>query len=71
MKRAFALLLPMALTAAIACQDSGSPTSTTSTQELANAFASLPVGFSSVQSTFGDSTDSAWTPNGGRGQGDS
>jgi hypothetical protein len=24
-----------------------------------------------VQSTFGDSTDSAWTPNGGRGQGDS
>src|SRR3954465_10233477 len=69
MKRYLAPLLAVALAAAVACQDSGDPTTTTSdTATLANAFASLPIGFSNVQSTFADSTNSEWTPGeGGRG----
>jgi hypothetical protein len=69
MKRAFSPLLAVALAAALACQDAGDPTSTSNTATLANAFASLPLGFSNVQSTFADSSSSEWTPgsNGGRG----
>jgi len=53
----------LALTAA-ACQDSGSP-ATTSGGDISSAFSTLPVGFSSVQSTFGDSTGTDWTPGAG------
>jgi len=45
-----------------ACQDSSSPGSTSSTVDVATAFSSLPVGFSNVQSTFDDSTETDWTP---------
>jgi hypothetical protein len=54
--------------AAAGCQDSGLPASASSAVDLANAFSSLPVGFSDVQNTFGDSTGAQWTPGaGGRG----
>src|SRR4051812_36917374 len=68
MKRSFSPLLAVALAAAVACQDAGDPTTTTSdSATLANAFASLPIGFSNVQSTFADSTNSEWAPGeGGR-----
>src|SRR4051812_28587186 len=69
MKRHLSPLLAVALAAAVACQDSGDPAPTTSdTATLANAFASLPVGFSNVQSTFADSTNSEWTPGAESGQ---
>src|SRR4051812_15398285 len=69
MKRSFSPVLAVALAAAVACQDSGDPTPTSNTASLANAFASLPMGFSNVQSTFADSTNSEWTPNGDGGRG--
>jgi hypothetical protein len=69
MKRSFSPLLAVALAAAVACQDSGDPTPTSNTATLANAFASLPIGFSNVQSTFADSTNSEWTPGGEGGRG--
>jgi hypothetical protein len=56
---------------AAACQDTGSP-ATTSGSDVSSAFSTLPVGFSSVQSTFGDSTGTDWTPgmgDGGEGRG--
>ena len=67
MKRAFFPLLAVTLAAALACQDNSEPTTSSNTTALANAFASLPIGFSSVQSTFGDSTNSEWIPGAGRG----
>jgi hypothetical protein len=65
-------LTPMAVIAlglaAAGCQDSGVPASNSSAVDLSNAFSSLPVGFSDVQNTFGDSTGTPWTPGaGGRG----
>jgi hypothetical protein len=66
MERSFSPLLAVALAGAVACQDSGNPTQTSDTATLANALASLPIGFSNVQSTFADSTNSEWTP----GEGD-
>src|SRR5215213_3323306 len=56
--------------AGAACQDSGSPAATPSDTDVSNGFASLPVGFSNVQSTFAASADSVWTPAaGGRDHG--
>ena len=51
-----------------ACQDSGSP-ATTSGSDVSSAFSTLPLGFSSVQSTFGDSAGTDWTPGMGDGDG--
>jgi hypothetical protein len=68
MKQAFNALMAVALAMAVACQDSGSPAPTSTTATLADAFASLPLGFSIVQSTFADSATTEWTPGtGGRG----
>jgi len=57
---------------AAACQDTGSP-ATTSGSDVSSAFSSLPLGFSNVESTFGDSTGTDWTPGtgevGGGGRG--
>jgi hypothetical protein len=70
MKQAFTALLAVALAIALACQDSGSPTTSSTAATVANAFASLPLGFSNVQSTFADSTNAEWTPgSGGRSHG--
>jgi hypothetical protein len=44
-----------------ACQSSSSLGST-STTDVTNAFSSLPLGFSSVQSTFADSSGTEWEP---------
>ena len=64
-------LIPLALTAlalAAGCQDSGAPAGTSSALDLANGFNTVPMGFSEVQSTFADSTNSGWAPGeGGRG----
>ncbi len=57
----------LALVAA-ACQDSGSP-ATTSGADVSSAFSTLPLGFSSVQSTFGDTSGTDWTPGMGDGEG--
>jgi hypothetical protein len=65
MKQAFTALLAVALAIAVACQDSGSPTTSSTSATLANAFASLPLGFSNVQSTFADSSNAEWTPGSG------
>jgi hypothetical protein len=55
--------------AAAGCQDSGAPAATNSSAvDLSSAFTTLPVGFSEVQSTFGDSTGTQWGPGAG-GQG--
>jgi hypothetical protein len=69
MKRSLTPMAIMALgLAAAGCQDSGAPASTSSAVDLSNAFSSLPVGFSDVQNTFADSTDTGWSPGaGGRG----
>jgi hypothetical protein len=48
MKRVLSVLLPVALAAAVACQNS-EPTSSSNAATLASAFASLPLGFSNVQ----------------------
>ncbi|HWA58412.1 MAG TPA: hypothetical protein VG692_14220 [Gemmatimonadales bacterium] len=48
-----------------ACQDSGSPTSNNTSAALTDAFATVPLGFGEVQSTFTTSADSgmiAWSP---------
>ena len=67
MKQGFTALLAVALAVAVACQDS-SPTTSSTSPALADAFASLPLGFSNVQSTFADSATTEWTPgSGGRG----
>lgn len=65
MKRLVTSCFAAALVVMAACQDSGAPTSSTTT--LASAFATLPVGYSEVQSTFGDSTNTDWTPAGNPG----
>jgi hypothetical protein len=44
-----------------ACQSSSS-LGNTSTTDVTNAFSSLPLGFSSVQSTFADSSGTEWEP---------
>lgn len=68
MKRSLTPMAVIALGLAAACQDSGTPASNSSAVDLSNAFSSLPVGFSDVQNTFGDSSATQWTPGaGGRG----
>jgi hypothetical protein len=69
MKRSWIAWYTAALAlAGAACQDNGSTTASSSAVDVSNGFASLPVGFSNVQSTFADSADSTWTPDGnGRG----
>src|SRR3954469_16193404 len=62
-----ALYAGLALLAA-ACQDTGSP-ATTSGSDVSSAFSTLPLGFSNVESTFGDSTGTDWTPGTGDGDG--
>jgi hypothetical protein len=75
MKQAASTFLTLTLLATLACQDNGTPTSTSDTATLANAFATLPLGFADVQSTFADRSSSEWTPDGEsrgghRGQGE-
>src|SRR4051794_17545457 len=53
---------------ATACQDTGSP-ATTSGSDVSSAFSTLPLGFSNVESTFGDSSGTDWTPGTGDGDG--
>src|SRR4051812_17210174 len=53
---------------AAACQDSGSP-ATTSGSSVSGAFSTLPLGFSNVESTFDDSSGTDWTPGTGDGDG--
>jgi hypothetical protein len=66
------VVLAALLLATAACQDSSAPVSS-SPLSTSEAFSTLPLGFSNVQSTFGNGTDSStteWTPNGsGSGQG--
>jgi len=71
MNRSFTSLAAALVLGLVACQDSGSPSSTT-TGALTDAFATVPLGFADVQSTFPSSADDgtiAWSPGGHRGGG--
>jgi hypothetical protein len=71
MKPSRALLLA-ALASTVACGESGAPSFSDNGSPTAGGFTSLPIGFSYVQSTFGDSTagDTAdWVPGDSGGPG--
>src|SRR5437867_11289988 len=70
MKRPLIFMMTGALVFAVtACQDSGAPGSATTDSD---AFATLPLGFADVQSTFGGEDDDGtteWAPRAHRGTG--